>query len=177
MNMHISQFYMNRVLVVAALLWAGQAWPQTPSTVEEVLKFGAEKTASYADWSGDFVQTARMGTGEFQQKGHLAMKRPRQVWMQMTIEIVGQPSTNLVVAGADGIAWTEISAMGQKQVMKMDLNKTIAGMGQNPSQNADPAEQVKRYQELFDFQLKDSRAQNEQAMFVLEGAKKSATTN
>ena len=168
--------WIGRFFLLVFFLLTPNGWAQTPSTVEEVFKFAGEKAAGYTDWSADFIQTASIPTGQFQQKGHLAMKRPHQIWMLMSMDIADQSSTNLVIAGADGIAWTEMNAMGQKQVMKMDLN-AMAGSGQNPARNADPIEQVRRYQDLFDFQLKESREQNGQMMFVLEGVKKSTTAN
>jgi len=149
-------------------------------TVDEVLQFTVEKSKAYKDWTADVVQTISMGAGEMQQRGTMAFKIPSRMRMLLTMEMMGQSMTNLIVYGADGVMWTEINAMGQRQVMKIDAEGMKAAMAragadsQNPLDAGDPTKQLDAMKQMFDFSMGADEELEGQPMYVLLGKAKNA---
>ena len=90
--------------------------------------------------------------------GSVQFKRPALMRMTAAAPYMGQERRMLMVMGSDKIMWSEVSAGGRTNIMKMDFrtiptnNPAVAAM-QNPLDTIDPKKQLSSAMDRYNFTL------------------------
>ncbi len=161
------------VAVAAGLAVVGRAEEST--SAESVVKFATAKLAEYKAWSADYLQSMSAMGGTMTITGEMITKQPKRMRMDVNMPMMGKNITMTMIMGADGIMWQDMNMGGQRQVMKMDMNKVGAamsskmGLNGDPTQQMDPAKQWAALQQMFAFKLLPAAEIEGQKMHVLEG--------
>lgn len=169
------------ILAIACLtlLAAASARAAEPRTIEEVIAAVAQAAASIETWSTDTEMTMDMGgmtmtmTGTMQGKGG-------QVISEANLDMLGQVMKTRTVLGADGIQWIEIDMMGQKQVMKMDMNVmkdlgekmlgfSMPGPNSLPGETQDPTRILEMFGESYDLEFAGIETLDDLKVYAITG--------
>jgi len=175
---------MMRWMLVILLAAATVRGAEAPKTADDVLKFTTEKTTTYKTWSAAMQQTMNLMGVPLTLHGKTWFKAPRLTRTEMQMPLVGAAGQMLIVMGADGMMWQEMDLLGQKKIMKMNMNQltaNLAGQGgaSTPAvQSPDPARQWEATKQYMDYALVDGTPIEGQPVWVLEGKwKKDAAAN
>lgn len=155
--------------------------PQAPSA-EEILASSVEKSLSVESWTADIKASMSMMAMEI--TGEIAFKGGR-FRTEMDMNIMGQPTSILVVGDQSGTVWTESNIMGTKMIMKYEAEQMEAmggqfgggmpGMG-NGMFSQNPAETLSGFGDMYDLTLEGSGEASGVAVWRLTGRIKSDMT-
>lgn len=159
------------VAVMLGTLAAGTATGGEAKSAREIWEFVAEKAQTHKTMSADMKQSMSMMGTDMVMTSKVQHKKPNQVRIEMAIPIMGRESKMLLVTGADGIMWQEMSMAGQRQVMKIDTTQAKGGDGQKLDLNGkiDPSEQWKETANVMDFTVLPEEEIDGQPVYVLDG--------
>jgi outer membrane lipoprotein-sorting protein len=159
------------VAVMLGTLAAGTATGGEAKSAREIWEFVAEKAQTHKTMSADMKQSMSMMGTDMVMTSKVQHKKPNQVRIEMAIPIMGKESKMLLVTGADGIMWQEMSMAGQRQVMKIDTTQAKGGDGQKLDLNGkiDPSEQWKETANVMDFTVLPEEEIDGQPVYVLDG--------
>jgi len=164
-----------RWMLVMALAVAAALGVEAPKTADEVMKFAAEKSATYKTWSADMRQSVNLMGVPLSLQGRTWFKSPRSTRTEMQMPLVGALGQMLIIMGADGITWQEMDMLGQKKITKINMNQIAAnltaqsGLNMNAMQNPDPARQWENDRQFMAYTLVSGGTIGAQPMWVLEG--------
>lgn len=164
-------------LIATAPVNVAQAAP--PTTYEEILESIAEATASVKTWSADVEMQMNMGGMKINSTGEMFGAGDRVV-SDLAMEIGGQLIEVKSVLGDDGIQWTETKAMGQTQIIKLDMStfdgseegsSTMSGgPGQGSAQ--DPSKMFEQLGKIYDMTLIGNEVMDGTDTYIVEGTVK-----
>jgi len=168
------------VIVLAAVATRGA---ETPQSVDEVMKFAAAKGADYKTWSATMSQTMNLMGAPMTLQGQTWFKHPKLTRTEMQMPMVGANGKMTIVMGNDGIMWQEMDMLGQKKIMKMNMNQVASnltarsGLNMDAIQTPDPARQWENSKQYMDYTLVTGAPIDGQAVWVLEGKWKPAASS
>jgi len=175
---------MMRWLAVIGMMLATARGADTPQTAEEIIKFATAKSAGYRTWSAELRQSVNLMGVPMTLEGQTWFKAPRLTRTEMQMPLVGAMGKMTMIWGADGILWQEMDLLGQKKVMKMDMNllaSNLTARGDSSLEgfhNPDPARQWEASKKFMEYSVVPGAAIDGQAVWVLEGRwKPSASSN
>lgn len=169
-----------RRLLVIMLAVATVRGVEAPKTADEIMKFATAKTDEYKTWSAELRQGISLMGMPMTLQGQTWFKSPRFTRTEMQMPMVGALGKMTIVMGGDGIMWQEMDVLGQKKVMKMNMNQLAGNLtGQSGGKiedlpNLDPARQWENSRQFMDFTLIPGATIENQPMWVLEGKWKAA---
>lgn len=166
-------------LVVAVIPAVVAGAQDEPKSAEEVYARLSEVVKDVDAWSADIeVNMSQMGmpmviTGKTLVQGEQSRN-------EMTMNMMGQPIQMLQILDAEGIQWSDVNAMGQRQVMKLDVAKAdemglpqALGAGPFGASNefaASPKETLEQFRDEFEMEYVGTETVNDTETYVLEGA-------
>jgi len=160
------------VIVLAAATVRGA---EPPKTVDEILKFATVKSTGYKTWSAEMRQSISLMGVPMTLNGQTWFKAPRLTRTEMQMPMIGALGKMIIIMGGDGIMWQEMDMLGQKKIMKMNMNQLASnltvrsGMNMDALQNPDPARQWENSRQFMEYTLVPGAAIDGQPMWVLEG--------
>jgi outer membrane lipoprotein-sorting protein len=159
------------VVITLGLAATSRVQAEDLKTPQEIMEFVAKKAQGYNSVTAEMKQSINMMGSKMVMNSIVAHKKPTLMRMEMSMPMMGEGARMLMVMGADSIMWQEISMGGQRQIMKIDMNRAKGPDGKvtDAAQKMNPAEQWKETAKVMDFVVLPSEEIDGQAMYVLEG--------
>ena len=138
-------------IAAAPLLAQTTAAPQVLPAADAVLKFHDAQLAGVKSWQANFIKNisqgpliiVQSGTVRFVRQSAAGAKAPavEKGRADFIMQVKSRDLNYTIVSGPDNIAWQIVSQGSLRGIYKLDMNRPIAGSGEDP-RNLNPINEV-----------------------------------